>query len=140
MNDVNIILGLDIGDRRIGVAVGNLITRTASPLPDLYNNRSLLDELLKLHQQYNFSKIIVGLPMTATGQHGSQAHKVKALIDELTDKLPSELILEDERFTTQSAEKILRNQPQKGHTIDGVSAQLILEGWLDRQVASKKSI
>ena len=133
MADANIILGLDIGDRHIGVAIGNLITRTASPLSDLDNNRSLPDAILKLYHQYSFSKVVIGLPVTATGQHGSQAHKVKDLVNELTDQVPSEIIFEDERFTTRSAEKILREQPRKEHTIDGISAQLILESWLARQ-------
>jgi len=132
MNDATMILGLDIGDRHVGVAIGNTITRTATPLPDLDNDRFLIDHLAELHTRYNYSKIIVGLPVTAIGQHGSQAQKVKELVVELTDKLPAEIILEDERFTTQSATKFLAENPQTNATIDGVSAKFILEGWLAR--------
>lgn len=132
MNNTALVLGLDLGDRHIGVAVGNVITRTATPLSDLPNDSLLSKHLLELHRQYDFSKIIVGLPVTATGQHGSQAQKVKTLIEELKNILPVEIILEDERFTTQSATKILQENPDNTATIDGLSAKLILEGWLAR--------
>jgi putative holliday junction resolvase len=130
MANSNIVLGLDIGDRHIGVAVGNTITRTATPLPDLPNNHSLVEQLLLLQNQYDFSKIIIGLPITATGQHGTQAHKVKELVEKLRIEMTTEIILEDERFTTQSASKYLREHPKNEASIDAISAQFILEGWL----------
>jgi len=132
MKDATIVLGLDIGDRHIGVAVGNTISRTATPLSDLPNDRSLLERLLSLQAQYHYSKIIVGLPVTATGQHGEQANKVTTLVHQLTPQLPVELILEDERFTTRSATKLLRDHPADQITIDGASAKIILESWLAR--------
>jgi putative Holliday junction resolvase len=133
MTDPTIVLGLDLGDRHIGVAVGNLITRTATPLPDFANDRFLSSKIIELSQQYNFSKIIIGLPLTTTGQHGEQAHKVTELVAELNCNLPMEIVLEDERFTTQSAAKFLAENPSINATIDGASAKLILEGWLARQ-------
>ena len=133
MSDASLVLGLDLGDRHIGVAIGNLITQTASPLPDLTNDRSLADKLLELYQQYNFACIVIGLPLTATGQHGKQAKKVVELVAILKQKLPMEIMLEDERFTTQSAAKFLIQNPKIDTTIDGASAKLILEGWLSRQ-------
>lgn len=132
MVDPNIILGLDLGDRRIGVAIGNLITKTATPLADLANDRLLLDHLRQLQQEYNYSKLIIGLPITATGQHGEQAHKVTEMADELSQNLGLEIVFEDERFTTQSASKFLSAHPQNGASIDGASAKLILESWLAR--------
>lgn len=132
MTDPTIVLGLDVGDRHIGAAIGNTVTRTATPLPDLPNNHSLAEQLLILQNQYNFSKVIIGLPITATGQHGTQAHKVKELVAKLRDEVATEIILEDERFTTQSAAKYLREHPESKASIDAISAQLILEGWLER--------
>ncbi len=132
MSDPTVILGLDIGDRHIGVAIGNTITHTATPLPDLPNSDSLTKKLLALHEEYSFSKIIVGLPVTTTGQHGSQAQKVESLVEEMRACLPIEIILEDERFTTQSASKFLANNPTVKATIDGISAKFILEEWLNR--------
>lgn len=132
MTQSNIVLGLDLGDRHIGVAVGNLITKTATPLPDLTNDRSLADKLRQLQTEYGFSAIVIGLPVTATGIHGEQAKKVVELVNQLKVDLTAEIILEDERFTTQSAGKLLHQEEYKGATIDGVSAKLILEGWLAR--------
>jgi len=140
MTDPLIVLGLDIGDRHIGVAIGNIVTQTATPLPDLPNDNSVIDQLLALHQQYNFSKIIVGLPVTATGKYGIQAQKVKSLAETIKTALPVEIILEDERFTTQAASKFLREHPHIAASIDAVSAQLIVEGWLGREGGPKKSI
>lgn len=128
--DPNIILGLDLGDRRIGVAVGNLISKTATPLADLNNGRQLAEQLAQLQTEYNFSKIIIGLPLTATGQHGEQARKVTELVSQLRQALDIEIILEDERFTTQSANKYLSANPEEGASLDGASAKLILESWL----------
>ncbi len=132
MIDPTIVLGLDIGDRHIGTAIGNTITRTATPLSDLPNNHSLVEQLLLLQQQYNFSKIVIGLPITVTGQHGTQAHKVKELVETLRDAIATEIILEDERFTTQSAAKYLQKHPESTASIDAISAQFILEGWLGK--------
>lgn len=132
MTDPAIILGLDIGDRHIGVAIGNTITRTATPLHDLFSSHSLVEQLLNLQHQYNFSKIIIGLPVTATGQHGTQARKVKELAANLRGKMTTEIILEDERFTTQSAAKYVHEHPKNKASIDAISAQFILEGWMER--------
>jgi putative holliday junction resolvase len=133
MNDLNLVLGLDLGDRHIGVAIGNLVTKTATPLPDFANDRFLSEHLLELKHQYSYSKIIVGLPLTATGKTGEQVSKVMELVNQLRAKLLIEIILEDERFTTQSATKFLTENPQNDATIDGISAKLILESWLARQ-------
>ena len=140
MTDPLIVLGLDIGDRHNGAAIGNVVTQTATPLPDLPNDNSVINQLLALHQQYNFSKIIVGLPVTATGKYGIQAQKVKSLAETIKTALPVEIILEDERFTTQAASKFLRKHPHIAASIDAISAQLIVEGWLGQAGGPKKSI
>lgn len=132
MDYSEIILGLDLGDRHIGVAIGNLITKTATPLPDLANDRSFIDAITSLQHEYGFNQVVVGLPVTATGQHGEQAHKTIGLVDQLRQIEGLEVILEDERFTTQAATKFMAQNPEIGGTIDGVSAKLILEGWLAR--------
>lgn len=138
MNDPTIVLGLDVGDRHTGVAIGNTITRTATPLPDLPSGCSLIKYLHQLQQQYNYSKIIIGLPITANGQYGNQAQKVKDLVAQLRTTLPTDIVLEleDERFTTQAAAKYLHKHPDHPATIDGVSAQFILESWLARESPS----
>jgi len=133
MTDPTIVLGLDLGDRHIGVAIGNLITKTATPLSDFLADRFLVAKILELAQQYNFEKIIIGQPLTALGQLGEQAHKVADIVANLRRSLPMEIILEDERFTTQSATKYLAENPHIKASIDGASAKLILEGWLARQ-------
>jgi putative Holliday junction resolvase len=133
MASPEIILGLDLGDRHIGVAIGNSITRTATPLADLPNDRSLAHKLSQLQTEYGFEKIIVGLPVTATGKRGEQVGKVLTLVNSLSHELAVEIILEDERFTTQAAAKFLAENPSIHATIDGASAKLILEGWLVRQ-------
>ena len=131
-----IVLGLDLGDRRIGVAVADLDTRTARPLTTLPNNRALFNELVKLRHQYNFRMIVVGWPTHITGQMSAQTKRVQALSERIRERLPGvELVFEDERLTSKLAEARLRGTSYRKGDIDAVSAQLILEGWLSRQPA-----
>jgi putative holliday junction resolvase len=129
------VLGLDIGDRRIGIALADSTSPLAVPLVTLTNNRSFLNELVKLKHQHNFSKIIIGLPYTFAGREGSQAHKVKELAEKIRAKLLVEIIFQDERLTTKLASEKLRILPSATSDVDSVSAQLILQSWLDSRAS-----
>jgi len=132
-----IILGLDLGDRRIGVAVADLDTRTARPLVTLPNNRAFFNELTKLQYEYHFQTIVVGWPTHITGQTSAQTKQVKVLSKRIKKHLPEiELIFEDERMTSKLAEARLKGTAYHKGDIDAVAAQLIMEGWLSHQPIS----
>ena len=129
-----IVLGLDLGDRRIGVAVADLDTRTARPLVTLSNNRAFLNELTKLQREHNVQTIVIGWPTHITGQPSAQTKQVQDLSERIRCHLPEvELIFEDERMTSKLAATRLRGTAYRKGDIDAVSAQLILEGWLSHQ-------
>lgn len=126
-----VILGLDVGDKRIGMAIAD--DMGVRPHSTLGHNRQFLNELVKLWHELHFDAIVVGWPLTFTGQAGHQAGKVGLLVDKIKAKLPVEIIFEDERFTTKEAAARLRLSPSPRFDIDAVSALLILEGYLKRK-------
>lgn len=126
------ILGLDIGNRRIGVAFIDTEVGVISPLSTLANNRSLVNEIKKLIHQYQFETMVVGLPITLAGHQGEQAKHVMMTAKQLQAKLGLKLVFEDERMTSQTAAQRLRLTDHTKGDIDAVSAMIILENWMAR--------
>ena len=136
------ILGLDVGDRRIGVALSDALGLTAQPLMVLERrgteqDRQALQTIVAAHQ---VESIVVGLPLTLRGEHGPQAQKVTAFVERLRRSMTIPIHVTDERLTTVQGERALRalNAPARARkqVIDQVAAQLILQQFLDRQRAA----
>lgn len=127
------IIGIDPGDKRIGVAVANLDTRMITPLTTLNNSRSFFNELKAIKDKYMAEKLIVGMPITSAGLHGEQAKKVLELVEKIKAKLTIEVIFEDERHTSKAASTHLKSIGQKKSSVDEYAAVLILKSWLERQ-------
>lgn len=127
------IIGIDPGDKRIGVAVADLDTKIITPLTTLNNNRSLIAELKKIRNEHNFEKIIIGLPVTSSGLKGEQAKKVIALAEKIKKYLLVEIQYEDERHTSRVAQDHLRQIGEDKTNVDAYAAVLILKSWLDRR-------
>ena len=130
-------LGLDFGDKRVGIAVSDLDKIIAFPRGFLsYEVLSeFLQQLKTLCKQEGVTKIIIGLPIGMDGSIGEQVTKTYGFGQKLHDALP-QIPVEyfDERLTTKAAEERLREQGikakhQKGQK-DALSAQLILETYL----------
>lgn len=126
------IIGLDVGDKRVGVAVADLETRVARPLTTLSNNRRLIGELCQLQRELGFSTVVIGIPLTLSGHEGSQAKKTMELADKIKNHLSVDVVFEDERMTSRDAEGRLKDVTYARSDIDAVSASLILESWLAR--------
>jgi len=133
------IMGLDVGDKTIGVAVSDLLGWTAQGLEiirrtNLKNDINRLKEIIK---KMEVKKIVVGLPKNMNGTIGSQGEKVLIFVDKLKNKLDIEVILWDERLTTVAAEKMLISadvsRKKRKKVIDKLAAVYILQGYLDRQ-------
>jgi putative Holliday junction resolvase len=131
------ILGLDVGDVRIGVALSDPLGITAQGLTVLARAGLQQDvaEVGKLAQQHAVATIVIGLPLTLRGERGPQAQKVLAFSAALTQALAIPVELVDERLTTAQGARALReagtsSRKQKG-MIDQVAAQLILQQFLD---------
>ncbi len=131
-------LGLDIGDRWIGVAMSDPQGILASPLTiiDRTDEQSGIAAILAIIDQNQVGVIVVGLPISMNGNIGPQAEKVQGFAQELSQhtKLPVEF--RDERLTTVSAQRLIR-MTKKNRKVrdDAMAAALILQGYLDEKVA-----
>jgi putative Holliday junction resolvase len=131
------ILGLDYGEKRIGVAVSDPLSLTAQPLGTV----SHIGELESLMKKYEgIQEIVVGLPKTMRGEIGIQAEKVLKFVEELKGAFPLPVVTWDERLTTSVVEKELisagLSRQKRKKVIDKSAAALILQSYLDRKKAS----
>lgn len=131
------ILGLDIGDKRIGIALSDELKLTAQALEvvDRQEGREL-EYLRSLVARYRIGRVVVGLPRNMNGSLGPQAEKVMAYARELERSLPVPVVLWDERLTTAAAEKVLikgdTSRRRRKKVIDKVAAAFMLQSYLDR--------
>jgi len=130
-------LGLDIGDRRIGVALSDPDGILASPLTIIECSDEVLDieATVNIINQHQVKQIVVGLPRSLSGSIGEQAEKVKAFVQRLCNHTDIPVEFRDERFTTVAAKRLMRAaNPKKARRKtrdDAVAAALILQGYLD---------
>jgi putative Holliday junction resolvase len=131
------VLGLDIGEKRIGIAVSDALRCTAQGLTVL--NRSgvaddigVIKELIKTSQ---VSEVVVGLPKNMDGSLGEGARKVLSFVSKLEEALSVPIVLWDERWTTVAATRMLLQadvtRKKRRKVVDKVAAVLILQGYLD---------
>lgn len=130
------IMGIDYGDRRIGVAVSDLLGITAQGVATIQNKgkKFLKEEFSKLFKEYNPEKIVLGLPKNMDGTLGFRAEATYAFADFLKTLTEREIIFWDERLTTVSASHVLNETNTRGKDrkkiIDTVSACIILENYM----------
>src|SRR5262249_46574763 len=133
------LVALDVGDKRIGVAISDALRLTAQPLgtierQSLARDCSAIEELLKT---YDVEKIIAGLPLNSRGEEGEQADRVRHFCERLIKETGRVVVYQDERLTTAEGERMLiesgirRNRRKEVR--DRVAAALILQAWLDSQ-------
>ena len=133
------ILGLDVGDRRIGVAVSDDLTLFARGLCVL-ERRGFAADMAALREvigNYEVSRIVVGMPRNMNGSYGPQADKTAVFINRLEQSCNLPCIAWDERLTTQQAERVLiaanQRRSKRKAVRDKLAAQLILQSYLDHQ-------
>ncbi|MFH0768405.1 MAG: Holliday junction resolvase RuvX [Chloroflexota bacterium] len=130
-------LGLDIGDKRIGVALSDPGGILASPFTiiDCKDEKQDIETIINIVNQHEVEQIIVGLPRSLDGSIGRQAQKVEAFVQKLRSQTEIPLEFRDERLTTVSARRLMREASTKKSKRkvrdDAVAAALILQGYLD---------
>jgi len=136
------ILGLDVGDRTIGVALSDESATLASGLRTIRRAglKKDLRELAELARGRDVGAVVVGLPRRLDGSEGPQAQKVRAFVQALQDAVKLPVVTWDERFTTVAAEQALieggvSRERRKG-LVDKVAAVLILQNYLDYRKAA----
>jgi len=131
------ILSLDVGRKKIGMALSDALGITAQGLQTLLrkNKNSDLEQIKKIIREMNVSKVIVGLPLNMDGTEGPMAREIYDFVERLKGEIGLPVELWDERLTTIQAERALLepdlSRKKRKKLDDRVAAQLILQGYLD---------
>jgi putative Holliday junction resolvase len=127
-------LALDIGEKRVGVAVASLKTLIANPLITLNNDSGLVANLKKLITDYQVETVIAGLPRTLSGEDSRQTLSTRQLIAELSKQLGIKILTQDEALSSVRAEEELhrRGKIHAKADIDKLAACLILEDYISQ--------
>ncbi|MEE9219799.1 MAG: Holliday junction resolvase RuvX [Acidobacteriota bacterium] len=130
-------MALDLGEVRIGVALSDPLRLTARALTTLKhrNPDSDLSYLHRLVEEHEVAEIVVGYPLRLSGERGRAALAAERFAQRLGERLQVPVKLWDERWTTREAERVLLemnlSRRRRRQTIDGVTAALILQAFLD---------
>jgi len=139
------ILGIDVGDRRIGLALSDPGGILASPLTIIEHNTELedIEAILKIVKEREVGRIIVGLPRLMNGDIGPQAKKVQAFTETLRSHTDIPIEFRDERLTTVTAvllkEETSRKKKNQKIRYDAMAAAVILQEYLEEQASNKQS-
>jgi putative Holliday junction resolvase len=131
------ILALDLGKKRIGLALSDPLGLTAQGLPTLQrvNIRTDLAELDRLAAEYDVRLILLGLPLHMSGDEGRQAVNAREFAGRLAEKTGREVRLWDERLTTVEAQRVLKSSgisiAKRAQAVDQLSAQILLDSYLN---------
>ncbi|MBA7609049.1 putative pre-16S rRNA nuclease [subsurface metagenome] len=129
------ILGLDVGDKRIGVAFADGLLAIPLTVLDRAGEESDMEKLLALAREHGAERIVVGLPLSMNGSIGRQAEKVLAFSRALSEHVDIPVDTWDERLSTVAAERLLldsgmKREKRKGKR-DAMAAAIILQAYLD---------
>jgi putative holliday junction resolvase len=132
------VLALDVGTKRIGMAVTDELGITAQGLATLerQNKKSDLARLVHVLQEYDVGEVVVGMPLRMSGDEGTQAEKMRAFAHDLKEQSGLPLHFWDERLTSAEANRMLDEAgmtrlDRKGK-VDQMAAVMILQSWMER--------
>lgn len=131
------LLGLDVGSRRIGIAVSDPLGITAQGLETLQrrNKRFDLQALEEVIRKYEVREIVVGLPLRMSGAEGTQSEKMQVFADDLRKRFSLPVHLWDERLTSAEANRLLRETElsieKRAKAVDRMAAILILQSFME---------
>jgi putative Holliday junction resolvase len=134
---MNPILGIDFGRARIGLAISDELQLLAHPLETIPANADSTRRIAEIVRDRKIDKIVVGVPRHMSGEIGKAANEALEFAAKLRAALPCAVETWDERWTTVSANRVLRDAGKKTRQtrkyVDQVAAQMILQGYLDRE-------
>lgn len=133
------IMGLDVGDKTVGVAISDPLFVTAQPYETIKRRKAKfdIDRIEEIVNDKEVSLIVVGLPKNMNNTIGPQSMKVMSFVDLIKKRIDIDIVYEDERLTTVQSEAVLidmnvRRENRKTH-IDKIAASFILQSYLDRR-------
>ena len=130
-------MGLDIGEKRTGVALSDPMRLIASPLMVISGTeeKNTIEIHLKPARQHHVERIVVGLPLSLSGRIGPQAQKVRGFVEELSGRIDIPVDSWDERLSTVAADKMMADagvkRKKRRARRDAAAAAFILQGYLD---------
>lgn len=135
-------LGIDLGTKKVGIAISDLTGMIASPLKVImYEEGNIISEIDELITEYAVNKIILGLPKNMNNSIGESAERTLVFKKKLERELNIEVILQDERRTTIEAEHYMLegnvSRKKRKMKIDGLAAAIILQTFLDKERGRK---
>ena len=128
---------MDVGSRRIGLAITDPLGITAQGLETLQrqNKRTDFARLEEVIREYKVAEIVMGLPLRMIGGEGIQAEKMQAFAEEVRRRFRLPVHLWDERLTSAQANRLLRETDmsikRRGEVVDQMAAVLILQSWME---------
>ncbi len=131
------IAALDIGDKRIGVAVSDALHMTAQPVGVVERHSIVgdIEKILTLLGDYDVGLIVAGLPIQMDGIEGKQAERVRGFCKRLSEETTIDIAYQDERLTSVQSERVLidsgASRRRRRQVIDKLAAVLILQAYLD---------
>lgn len=132
------VLGLDLGEKRIGVAGCDRLGLMASGLTTIHRRSFAMDmeELQQMIHDRQIDRLIVGLPYTMEGKIGFQAKRVQRLARRISEAVDLPIEFVDERLTSHEAKQLIGQQRRRSNrdlgAVDRMAAALILQQWLDQ--------
>lgn len=133
------LIGLDIGERRIGVAVSDPGGLTAQPLTVIYrdSDEKAIAEIIKIIGEYDAEGVIYGMPLEEDGDRGHQAMETEEFAEKIKKSSGVQVMGHDERYSTTEAERVLIEQDvsrrRRRDLVDKIAASIILQGYLDKR-------
>jgi putative Holliday junction resolvase len=137
------LLGIDFGSVRIGIAISDELGLLAHPLETILAKQDVLRRIAQIVNERKIETVVVGVPRKMSGEIGRAAIEATQFAEKLRGILPCKVDVWDERLTTVAANRALREAGRKTREtrsyVDRVAAQMILQGYLDRESAKAES-
>jgi putative Holliday junction resolvase len=137
---MNRIIGIDYGERRVGLAVSDPLGITAQGL-DTFDRRSgdFLEHLSGLVSYYDIARMVIGHPVSMSGRPSQTSRRVEQLADQLRERFDLDVILWDERLSSAEARRTVAGSRAGKKAVDRVAAVLILQGYLDSRASGEET-
>lgn len=139
------LMGLDVGDKTVGVAVSDELGISAQPVTVIRRTDSVKKdvwEILRIAEERGVGKIVVGLPLMMDGTVGVQAQKVEEFTEAIRRRTKIPIVMWDERLTTSEVERMLiaadESRAKRKQVIDKLAATVLLQSYMDYQSAAAR--
>ena len=141
------LMGLDVGDKTIGIAVSDELGLAAHPLTVVRRTGSVkkeIAEVLHIAEEKSVTEIVVGKPLMMDGSVGIQAEKVAAFVEAVRRRTKIPVVEWDERLTTMEVERILldadESRARRKQVIDKMAAAVMLGAYMNRQQYARREV